>query len=40
MQTNTIIVKPLCGKLTHDTETFAKMDPYVYKFLYIYQLFN
>ena len=24
----TLVVRPLCGKLIHDTETFGKMDPY------------
>ncbi|CAG9318375.1 unnamed protein product [Blepharisma stoltei] len=24
----TLIVRPICAKLTHDTETFGKMDPY------------
>ncbi len=23
-----LIVRPICAKLTHDTETFGKMDPY------------
>lgn len=23
-----LVVKPICGKLIHDTETFGKMDPY------------
>ena len=26
--TGTFVVRPLCGKLIHDTETFGKMDPY------------
>lgn len=38
MSTNTIIVKPLCGKLTHDTETFSKMDPYVKLILLSYNI--
>jgi len=28
-QNGTLLVKPLHGKLKRDTETFAKMDPYV-----------
>lgn len=24
----TLIVRPLFGRLTHDTETFGRMDPY------------
>lgn len=28
-QTGTLIIKPVNAKLTFDTETFGKMDPYV-----------
>ena len=27
-QTGTLIIRPICAKLTRDTETFGKMDPY------------